>query len=523
MPAMAGALLFQAASHQHSTQQRTSCALIRMTAHSIVNHRAQLFRSGIVLAASQAVNQTCVFIRNLIVARVVGPADFGIAATFAITMSVLQMISHLAVDRLLVQADEGDDPCFQRTAHLFMALRGLLLAGVIFLLAHPIALLFGIPETTWAFRCLALVPLLRGFVHLESKRLHRQMRFGRDATIDVLDQLVPTLAAWPLAHWLGDYSAILWLVLLQAATTLIVSHLVAGQHYAWTLDKRYARRMLSFGWPLLVDGLLMFGIFQGDRLIVGMAYSMTDLGVYAIAFGLALLPAIMITRITSSLMLPSLSRVQHNPQRFQQRFVLGLQFMSMIAALLAAGLIVIGPQLIVLLYGSAYAAAGELIGVLAVMNAVRLMRVVPILAAMARANTRLALLSNVARTSSLIAAAAVALAGGELVWIALTGVCGEVLAGITAIVRLKQCHRISASLSVRPALLVTTIIAAAYGLHWASASYAGWMVIVGAAVGLAALTVAAAITLYPELRAELFRAAAAAWQYVSLPFVRVPQ
>src|SRR5690606_21709572 len=130
-------------------------------------------------------------------------------------------------------------------------------------------------------------------------------------------------------------------------------------------------------------------------------------------------------------------------------------------ALLAAGLIVIGPRMIVFLYGSAYAAAGELIGVLAVMNAVRLMRVVPLLAAMARANTRLALLSNVARTSSLIAAAAVALAGGELVWIALTGVCGEVLAGLTAIVRLKQCHTIPASLSVRPALLVTTIIAAA--------------------------------------------------------------
>ena len=205
------------------------------------------------------------FIRNIIVARLISTDDFGIASTFFISISLFEMISNLSVDRLLVQAEDGDGPEFQATAQAFQALRGAANSLLMFLLAWPFSRLFDIPQALWAFQCVALVPLIRGFVHLDPKRLHREMRFGRDVLSELLPQAVALALAWPLAKWFGNYAAVLWLLVAQAAAMVLVSHITAVRRYAWAWNRALFTRMARFGWPLLLNGLLMFLIRQGTE------------------------------------------------------------------------------------------------------------------------------------------------------------------------------------------------------------------------------------------------------------------
>src|SRR5581483_8242046 len=123
-------------------------------------HRS-LFRGGLNLSLSQAFVQGCSFIRNVIVARIISPEDFGIAAVFGMTFLLLEMISNLAADVLLVQAPDGDEAEFQKSAQALHAFRGTMNAVIIFSLAGPISNLFGVPQARWAFRCLALLPLCK--------------------------------------------------------------------------------------------------------------------------------------------------------------------------------------------------------------------------------------------------------------------------------------------------------------------------------------------------------------------------
>jgi len=64
----------------------------------------------------------------------------------------------------------------------------------------------------------------------------------------------------------------------------------------------------------------MFGIFHGDRIIVGTWYSMGELGVYAVAFALLQAPKMLITRGAAALMLPLLSSAQDDHKLFCQRY-----------------------------------------------------------------------------------------------------------------------------------------------------------------------------------------------------------
>jgi O-antigen/teichoic acid export membrane protein len=221
------------------------------------------------------------------------------------------------------------------------------------------------------------------------------------------------------------------------------------------------KRFIAFGWPLLLNGVLMFGIFQGDRVIVGSHYTMATLGAYAVAFGLAMAPTVMLARVNAALFLPALSQCQDDPARFAARYQRAALALSVMAGLLAGGFILAGPALVVLLYGEAYAAAAGVIGWLGAMQAVRLMRAAPSQAAMALGETRNMMIANAVRTTALAGVLLAALAHGPLWWIAACGLVGELLAALTAAALLKRQHRIAWGLTLRPASIgaVLTLIA----------------------------------------------------------------
>ena len=59
--------------------------------------------------------------------------------------------------------------------------------------------------------------------------------------------------------------------------TALVSHLVAERPYRLVLDREIMAESLRFGWPLLVNGVLLFVVFNGDRVIVGHGLGMATL------------------------------------------------------------------------------------------------------------------------------------------------------------------------------------------------------------------------------------------------------
>jgi O-antigen/teichoic acid export membrane protein len=420
--------------------------------------RMSLLKGGLNLGIGQVVSQASSFARNLIIARLISPADFGIAAIFAMTFSLLEMISSLSAQALLVQAEDGENPRFERTIHFVHAIRGMLNATIIFVLAGPISRLFAIPQAKVAFECLASVPLIRGFYHLDINRFQRDMRFGPFVLVDAGSNVLVTLMALPVAFWLRDYWAMLWLLVAQSVFYLLGSHIFSERRYAWAWDRSFTKRMFEFGWPLLINGLLMFVIFDGDRFIIGSAhrlfprskFTLAGLGVYSVGFALAQAPANLIGNICMSLFLPLLSRAQGLRSQFERRYRACNQILSLVAAMVAIGFIVAGGKVVALVYGQRYAAAGVFIGWLSAMWAVRILRVAPVLAAMAYGDTRNSMMSNLTRSSAVLGIFVVVSTGQSMVWIAICGFLGELLALVVCVWHLQIHHGVPATLCLKP-------------------------------------------------------------------------
>lgn len=387
-----------------------------------------MIRTAILVLTGNAAASLLSFARNLLIARLIAVEDFGVAATLALVVAVVEMVSALGLQQQIVQARDGDDPRFQAALQGFQVLRGVLSGLALLLLAGPFARFMGVPEVTWGYRALALVPILNALVHFDIYRLSRTMRFGPGLIVGVVPAAVSLLAAWWLAVWLGDWRAMLGSILLQAALAAAISQLVAERSYRLVIDRDIITQSLRFGWPLLVNNALLFLIFNGDRAIVGRELGMESLGIFSMGLTLTLTPTLVLAKSAQSLFLPQLSRIERStPQGvadFLKVSALTTEAVFAISSVFLIFTVLAGDELISLLLGERYLALSSLIVLLATSQVVRVAKAGISIVAMAQGRTSNAMFANLMRVAVLPLAWIALEQGGDLVslsWIALAG------------------------------------------------------------------------------------------------------
>lgn len=447
---------------------------------------------GAVLAFGKSGSQAMSLVRNLMVARMLGPEEFGIGATLAVLASLIEMTSDVALDRMLVQAPDGDSERLQANAQSLQLVRGVVGALGVLALAWPMALLLNTPQALPAYLWIALLPLLRGLMNLDFARQQRAMRFGATTWIDAGSQGLALALAWPLAHWLRDHTAVLVLILVQAGSAVALSHMLAARDYRLGWDRPEIRRFLAFGWPLLINGLLLWVIMQGDRLIVGSSYTLRELGWYSAAAMLTLVPSLSIAKSLRTFLLPVLAPLQADRERFNPRAAATMQVCVIAGAALAAVFVVGGAGIISLLYGEAFAPAGVVAAWLGAMQMFRLAKSGAAVVAMALGDTVNPMLANVWRLLGVGGALAAALGGAPIHVVAIAGLAGEIVAFIASVWMLARRRACPAAPALHTSGLAVLVLGA---LAWAGSALSTSDDITRAIAGCAASVVAPAILL----------------------------
>ena len=390
-----------------------------------------MIRSAFLVLSGNAAGSLLSFARNLVVARLIPVEDFGVAATLALVVAIVEMVSALGLQQQIVQARDGDDPRFQAALQGFQVLRGVLSGLALLLLAGPFARFMGVPEATWGYRAMALVPVLNALVHFDVYRLSRAMRFGPGVVAGVAPGAASLAAAWPLALWLGDWRAMLGAILLGSALGALASHLVAERPYRLTLDRDVTLRALRFGWPLLVNNALLFLVFNGNRALVGRELGMAALGIFSMGLTMTLTPTLVLAKSIQSLFLPRLSALDREApggeERFQALARATLETGLANGLLMAVAVSLLGGPFVFLVLGEHYAPLVPILAVLSAAQALRVFKTGSAVVALSQGRTGNALAANLVRVAALPLAWAVLIGGGGLEAAVLVGVAGEAL------------------------------------------------------------------------------------------------
>lgn len=357
-----------------------------------------MLRSALLVVSGNTAGSLFLLARNLLIARLIPVADYGIAATFATMLALVEMGSQLGLQKQIVQAKDGDDPKFQAALQGFHLLRGVISAALVFLIAHPLAQFLGIPEVAWAYQLLALVPLMLGFEHFDIHRLSRQTRFWPMFLTMSCPAILTFLMAWPLSIWLPDWRLMLYLMLAFPFFIAVTSQLTAERRYQIRLDPAVMGRSLKFGWPLLVNSALMYLIFHGDKLIVGRELGMEALAIFAIGVTFTLTPTLVLGRSLELMFLPKLSAAAHDDDTdFARMAQLALQAVSLAALGFVLGLVLVGAPAVHLLLGAKFDALIPLLIWFSIGQGIRMMKTGPGIVMFSQAKTSTAMIANIAR------------------------------------------------------------------------------------------------------------------------------
>lgn len=385
-------------------------------------HRSQ----KMALFATQVLCEGSAFLRNLLLARLIGADEMGLAVALALAIRLFEMAGEFGLDRLLMHVEEAALSPMRRTVHLLQLLKGALLSAVAMLLAVPVcrALNPGLDPALFAVAALALA--IRGASHCEFRERQRRGDYLPGLVVEGGSALAAALLTAPLAWALRDYTALVWVLLLHAGAYCALSHLVASSGYRPGFDRSLCSRCLRYGAPIALNGALMFLALQGDRLVVALHFPAAQLAGFALAAQLTLLPALIGTRYVLATELPRFVRLS-------QEAGIGshcLALLHRVGFASLAGVAVLGMggnALVGLLYGEVYRVDPLVFWLLAAGAGIRLVRAVPSTAFMALERTHVLLLSNLPRLVTLPVAFWSAASGGGLAAIVTIAVIGEAL------------------------------------------------------------------------------------------------
>ena len=459
-----------------------------------------MFRSAFLLLTGNAATSLLMLVRNLVIARLIPVEDYGVAATFAIAMSVVEMVSALGMEAQIVQSKRGEDPEFQAALQGFTALRGLISFALLFATAGLMADFLDVPDLAWAYQVMALSPLIRGFGHFDNHRQRRAMRFGPTLWTGFGSAVVAMIVIWPTYLIYPDYRVMLVSLLVQAAAATVISHILAERPYRLRLDVATWTGSTRFGWPLLVNGILLFAVMQGEKLVAGRVLGLEALGILAMGLTLTMTPTLVLARSLQNLFLPRLSAAQDDDMAFQRLAEVAIQAVMAMTLVYLLVMTLAGGPLSALLLGEKFTALPPLITWLAIQQTLRVFKAGGATVALARGQTANAMVSNALRVAALPIAVWVAIRGGGLSGIIAVAIAGEAAGFIVSLLMVSLRLKVSLRRLLLPLAgsLVAIAVMAAISWHRPAASAADFPNLTS--IAIATLTMVAALTTMPQLQ-----------------------
>lgn len=377
-------------------------------------------------------------VRILVLARLLGPAEFGIVVSLNALYALVSMSTWFGVERFLIYVTDGHRRKWLGVAHTLSFAKGVLGAALLLLLAWPTARILAIPDALGSFLSLALVPLLAGPTHMRVQQLQRHNVFWPSAVASIIGNLGGLAVSVVAAFLLRDHRALVWGLCATSVCNMASTHMLTKVAYRVSIARDDLRQALSFGLPLMLNGLALAVLGQLDRLVVAALIGVTSVGRYGLAMTIVLTPISLLMSVATLMAQPPLSAAWHSVSKaaFPELFRRITKVFAVVGAVFALGVAILGNVLLSWAFGPSFAVGDVFMAILSVVALVRFAKVLGNLGGLAAGRTMDLMLSNAAGAAGLLITALALWWRPTLNVATLGSLCGEVLATLFIAFRL---------------------------------------------------------------------------------------
>jgi O-antigen/teichoic acid export membrane protein len=304
------------------------------------------------------------FLFGLLLARLLTPAEYGLAgmafvfSALALTLSDLALGVGLVQRQRITEADRSTVFWASLVLGVLLTLGGVALAG-------PVADFYGEPAVEPLFIALSLSFIVTALGRVPASLLHREMDFRAISVRIISATLLSGVVGVALAS--SGYGP--WALVGQTLTVTVVTTALLWLHCPWRPSLAFSRASLrdlgGFGLKVSGSRIASYLSHNSDRILIGRFLGSASLGTYTVTATVVFFPLNSLTVSIVDTLFPALSRIQEERERASAVWVRTTRLVGAVVLPAMLGLAVVAPDFVRVVLGGQWEAAIPVLQVLA--------------------------------------------------------------------------------------------------------------------------------------------------------------
>ncbi len=340
------------------------------TQHLQTNLGGRTVRGGAVTIVSQGI-QFCLGIgTTMVLARLLTPQDYGLIGMVVVVTGFVSMFKDLGLSTATIQKEEISAEQISTLFWVNVALSVTIMV-LTATLGPAVAWFYGDARLTLITLVYAIGFLFGGLTVQHAALLRRQMRFTALAATDIISLIAGIATALVLGWYGAGYWALVANQLAVGFTNTVAVWVVCRWRPGLPVRASGVRSMLAFGSNLTGFSIVNYFARNLDNMLIGKFWGSQQLGLYAKAYQLLLLPIDQINSPIAAVAVPALSRLKDSPERYRQAYLRILEKVAMLTMPSMALLIATSDWVVRLVLGPQWSGAARIFALLGVVGLVQ--------------------------------------------------------------------------------------------------------------------------------------------------------
>ncbi len=282
---------------------------------------------------------------ELVLARILLPEEYGLIAMVAVFITIFNVFVDSGLGNALIQKKDADDLDFS-SVFWFNAVLCVVLYGVLYLLSPAVAAFYHREELCMVLRVLGIQIVISGVKNVYQAYVSRTMQFRKF----FFATLGGTIGAAVIGIVMAYRGYGVWALVAQQLFNVLTDTVILCLTVKWHPKRMFSfgrlKRLLSYGWKLLLSALLDTAYNEARSLIIGRKYTSEDLAFYNRG---ELFPQVIAANVNTSIdsvLLPTMSREQDERTRVRAMTRRAIMISTFLMAPLMIGIACIGVPLV---------------------------------------------------------------------------------------------------------------------------------------------------------------------------------
>lgn len=306
---------------------------------------------GLVWSALDNVTKIGVtFIVSIILARLLSPDEYGLIGILTIFISVFNAIVDSGFTNALIRKKDITDTDYSTVFYTNLVV-SIFMATALFFCAGPIAHFFEREELVSLTQVMSCIVIINAFCLVQKARTTKNIDFKTQAKVTFIASVSSGVIGITMAYM--GYGV--WALVGQQISAQFITTIFFWIYNKWVPKLIFSREsfleMWSYGWKLLVSGLIDTTWKEIYQVVVGKCYSPATLGLYTRAKQFSQLFSFNLTSIIQRVSFPVLSSLQDDRDRLREAYKRVIKTTMLPTFVLMYGMAAVAKPMVIVLIG----------------------------------------------------------------------------------------------------------------------------------------------------------------------------